>query len=92
MIAVFAAVSIFGIRFYEFHTGKLFLSREKRQLIEKRVTDFYKRIILGAIKVSHNIKVFIKELPVIITHTLHFYWRKFSKKVDEFFLKIRHKK
>ena len=92
VLALIAAISMFGIRFYEFHTGRLFISREKRMAIEKRVTDFYKKIVLGVTEFSHNTKVFLKNLPALTAHISHFYWRKFSKKVDEFFLKIRHKK
>ena len=92
MLALLAALSVFGIRMYEFHTGKLLLSRERRQIIEKKVTDFYKKIVDWVINFSHKTKILLKELPTIIVHTTHFYWRKLSKKVDNFFLRIRHKK
>lgn len=92
VLALIAAISVFGIRFYEFHTGKLFLAREKRQKIEKTVTDFYKKIISRVVNFSHQTRIFFSKLPTIFVHTTHFYWRKFSKKVDQFFLRIRHKK
>lgn len=92
LLALLAALSVFGIRMYEFHTGKLLLSREKRQKIERRVTEFYGKIVIGITNFSQKTKVFFKELPTVVVHTLHFYWRKFSKKVDQFFLRIRHKK
>ena len=92
VLALIAAISIFGIRFYEFHTGKLMLNRERRVRIEVKVTSFYKKIVDWVANFSHQSKIFFKELPIIIVHTSHFYWRKFSKKVDQFFLRIRHKK
>jgi len=90
--AIIAGLSIFGIRFYEFHSGKLFLSREKRMKIEYKVVTFYQSVMALIHIILHNTKIFFKELPTITAHIMHFYWRKFSKKVDEFFLKIRHKK
>jgi len=92
LLALFAAVSVFGIRMYEFHTGKLLLSRERRVKIETKVTGFYQKIVNWMVIFSHQTKIFFKELPTVVVHTLHFYWRKFSKKVDQFFLRIRHKK
>jgi hypothetical protein len=92
VLAVIAALSIFGIRFYEFHSGRLLLSREKRIKLESKVTSFYKRTVEKFSNFSHHTKIFFKELPITTAHIMHFYWRKFSKKVDEFFLKIRHKK
>ena len=92
LLALLAALSVFGIRMYEFHTGKLLLSRERRVNIEMKVTGFYQKIVNWVINFSHQTKIFFKGLPTVIVHTTHFYWRKFSKKVDEFFLRIRHKK
>ena len=68
------------------------MNRERRQKIEKKVTDFYKSIIDRVVGYSHKTKVFLKGLPTLTAHISHFYWRKFSKKVDQFFLRIRHKK
>ena len=92
LLALLAALSMFGIRMYEFHTGKLLLSRERRVKIEKRVTDFYKRLANWVINFFQKAGIFFRELPRITAHIMHFYWRKFSKKVDNFFLRIRHKK
>jgi hypothetical protein len=91
-LALLAVFSVFGIRFYEFHTGKLFMCREKRHKIEEKVTDFYKHRIDWILKFSNQTKIFFKNLPTLTAHISHFYWRKFSKKVDQFFLRIRHKK
>lgn len=92
LLALLAALSLFGVRMYEFHTGKLLLSRERRVKIEIKVTGIYQKIVNQVIFLSHQTKIFFKELPTIIVHTSHFFWRKFSRKVDQFFLRIRNKK
>lgn len=92
VLAVIAVLVIFGVRFYEFNSGKLVISRGIRSRIEKRVTDFYKKMVHQVTGLSYKSKVFLKELPTILAHIMHYYWRRFSKKVDQFFLKIRNKK
>ena len=92
LLALLAAISVFGVRLYEFHTGKLLLSREKRIKIEHTVTDFYRKSVNRVVSFSNKTRTFLTQLPNIIVHTSHFYWRKLSKKVDDFFLRIRHKK
>jgi hypothetical protein len=90
-LAVIAVFFIISFRFYEFHSGKFLLSKELRFRIEKQLTDFYKSLFNWMTNFFHQTQIFLKNLPTVITHTLHFLWRKFSKKVDDFFIRIRRK-
>ena len=92
LLAVIAVLAIFGVRFYEFNSGKLVVPKGLRSRIEKKVTDFYKKIVHQVTGFSYKSKVFLKDLPTVLAHIMHYYWRIFSKKVDQFFLKIRKKK
>jgi hypothetical protein len=90
-LAIITFFSIIGFRFYELHTGKFLLSKELRLKIENKLIYFYQNLFNWMTNFFHQTQIFLKDLPTIITHTSHFLWRKFSKKVDNFFLKIRRK-
>ncbi len=92
LLSIISVLVIFGVRLYEFHSGKLLVPHGIRSAIEKKVTDFYKRIVNKTINFIQKTRVFLKEFPTIMAHIMHFYWRKFSKRVDQFFLKLRNKK
>jgi len=92
ILAVSAIVLFIVFRLYEFGAGTLVVSKDLRLSIEKRVVIFYKKMILTIFEAFKAVKLFLKELPRTLAHITHFYWRKFSKRVDDFLLKMRHKK
>ena len=92
ILAVLAIVLFVGFRLYEFGAGTLVVSKNLRLSIERKVVAFYRKMILWFVDAFKATKLFLKELPRTLAHITHYYWRKFSKRVDDFLLRMRHKK
>jgi len=91
-LAVISFLVILFVKYREFSTGKIIFAKDLRHKAEEKIIYFYRLITFLINDFLKKLIIFIKNFPINLAHVSHFYWRKFAKKVDDFFIKIRHKK
>jgi hypothetical protein len=92
ILAFFALILMVGVKFFEFNTGKNLFPNNLHIKIEKGLVVFYKNLITLFVTIFKRLKNFLKNFPTLFTHFMHRQWLKLSKKIDQFFIKIRYRK
>jgi len=74
--------------YLELNYGKEIISRDKRQVADKKLLTFYKKNII----LLDRLYLSLKKLPEITSHKSHDIWQVISKKADSYFARIKKNK
>jgi hypothetical protein len=73
---------------FEMNHGKEIISRDKRQVTDKKLLTFHKKNIILLDRLYSS----LKSLPERIGHKSHDTWKSISKRVDSYFDKVKNNK
>jgi len=87
-ISLLILISMILNGYFEIKHGKEIISRDKREVTDRKILTFYKKNII----LLDRLYSALKQLPEKFGRKLHDLWKLVSEKVDSFFEKVKDSK
>ena len=87
-VSLLVLISMILHGYFEIKHGKEIISRDKRQVADKKLLTFYKKNIILLDRLYSS----LKQLPEKVGHKSHDIWQVISKRVDSYFDKVKNNK